>query len=945
MFSRCFGRRSSPQSIVLRFSKTKASTPVDSPPPLTSSSSSSNLLKGNGSIGIRREDKNRWERRTPLTPEHVAALVRDGVKVFVQPSTLRIFADHEYVAAGAAVQEDLSPASVILAVKEVPIHKLVPKRTYCFFSHTIKAQEYNMPLLDAILENHIRLIDYERIVDERGVRLVRFGHYAGYAGMIDFFHCLGNRLLAMGYSSPFLHVGYTHMYPDLEYARAAVRAIGNEIAQQGLPRALGPLVFTFTGSGAVSGGARDIFNLLPHKWIAPRELPALMENKQFDNRVVYGVLASSEHIVRLKDAAARDRPFDKANYYAHPEQYESTFAQTIAPYTSVLVNGLYWDQRYPRLLTNQQAEQLARQRRWRLIGLADLSADRGGSVEFMQHVTTIDHPFYIYDVERHTSSDNVDSERGVMILSVDNLPTEIPFEASKYFGDNLLPFIKNLAFSDGSLPFAEQKDLAPELRTAVITAHGELTPAYKYITEFRRRNERERLAVSAKHKVLVLGSGMVAPPLVHYLSRFNGLHVTVASNDVESADRIVKGRRASAAIQLDVADRAELRNLIRSHDVVVSLLPPKMHVDIARLCIAERRHLVTTSYISDEMALLHAEARAAGITILNEIGLDPGIDHLLAMRVINEASQRGGKLVSFISHCGGLPAPEASGNPFGYKFSWSPRGALAAGLNGARFKLNGQNVEYAPGTIFKEAIPTVFLPGFRCEVVANRDSLKYAELYGAGDAHTFIRGTLRYQGWSVVLDALTRLGLLSDKPSPLFAPGSPKISWRAVVATLLPDFAGYDVEGAVLRHLGLTESGLEERARAVEHAMTWLGLFSDKLHVAQKGTSLDSLCDLMLSKMQYGDGERDLVLLKHMFVIQEADGTETKHSSMLVAYGDERGSAMSRLVGVPAAIATKLILEEHIIRRGVLAPLTPDIYYPILQHLHQVGIQSTEARE
>jgi alpha-aminoadipic semialdehyde synthase len=902
-------------------------------------------LKGNNAIGIRREDKNRWERRTPLTPTHVEALVKQGVSVFVQPSTLRIFPDAEYSRAGAHVQEDLTPASVILAVKEVPIHKLIPKRTYCFFSHTIKAQEYNMPLLDAILENHIRLIDYERIVDATGKRLVRFGHYAGYAGMIDFFHCLGNRLLAMGYSSPFLHVGYTHMYVDLDYARAAVTAIGKEIEQAGLPRALGPLVFTFTGSGSVSRGARDIFELLPHRWVHPRDLPALVESKSFDNHVVYGVMATSDNIVRLRDPEQHDKPLDKAHYYANPELYESTFAQTIAPYTSVLVNCLYWDQRYPRLLTSQQAEHLARSRRSRLIGLADLSADRGGSVEFMQRLTTIDHPYYVYDVERQVASDDIASERGVLILSVDNLPTEIPFEASKYFGDSLLPFIKNLAASDGSLPFADQTDLAPELRTAVITSQGELTPAYKYIADFRRRNERERLSVSAKQKVLVLGSGMVAPPLVHHLSRFNGLHVTVASNDIESAERIAKGRRRTVATELDVADKSELRNLIRSHDVVVSLLPPSMHVDIARICVAERRHLVTTSYVSDAMAALHNDARTAGVTILNEVGLDPGIDHLLAMRVINEATQRGGKLVSFISHCGGLPAPECSGNPFGYKFSWSPRGALAAGLNGARFKLNGQHVELAPGTIFQHATPTVFLPGYRCEVLANRDSLKYAELYGVGDAHTFVRGTLRFQGWSVVLDALTRLGLLSDKPSALFAPGAAKMSWRKVVATMLPDFAGYDVEGAVLRHLGLAVTGKEEQARAVETAMTWLGLFSNTVTVAQKGTCIDSLCDLMLSKMSYADGERDLVLLKHLFVIQESDGRETKHSSMLIAYGDERTSAMAKLVGVPAAVATKLILDEHIIRRGVLAPVTPDIYYPMLQQLQQAGIKSVEQQE
>merc|ERR1719197_1075559 len=167
-------------------------------------------LRGNNALGIRREDKNRWERRAPLTPAHVKKLVKKGVRVFVQPSTLRIFPDSDYEQAGAVVQEDLSPASVVFGVKEVPIHKLIPKRTYMFFSHTIKAQEYNMPLLDAIMENQIRLLDYERIVDADGNRLVRFGRYAGYAGMVDFLHSLGNRLLAMGYSTPFMHIGYTH---------------------------------------------------------------------------------------------------------------------------------------------------------------------------------------------------------------------------------------------------------------------------------------------------------------------------------------------------------------------------------------------------------------------------------------------------------------------------------------------------------------------------------------------------------------------------------------------------------------------------------------------------------------------------------------------------------------------------------------------------------------
>lgn len=210
-------------------------------------------------------------------------------------------------------------------------------------------------------------------------------------------------------------------------------------------------------------------------------------------------------------------------------------------------------------------------------------------------------------------------------------------------------------------------------------------------------------------------------PLVKYLTSFDSLFVTVASNDVNAAEDIVRGRRRTDSVELDVNDEASLRSLVRQHDVVVSLLPATMHVPIAKLCIAERRHLVTTSYTSPEMAALHDEARAAGVTVLNEIGLDPGIDHLLAMRVINEAEQRGARLTSFVSHCGGLPAPEASGNPFGYKFSWSPLGVLAAGTNSARFRIDNETVELESGTLFSHAEPYVF-------IILNRYLLKINSL-------------------------------------------------------------------------------------------------------------------------------------------------------------------------------------------------------------------------
>jgi alpha-aminoadipic semialdehyde synthase len=197
----------------------------------------------------------------------------------------------------------------------------------------------------------------------------------------------------------------------------------------------------------------------------------------------------------------------------------------------------------------------------------------------------------------------------------------------------------------------------------------------------------------------------VTQPLVDYLTKFESLFLTVASNDVEAAENIVRDRARTESVELDVSDIGSLRSLVRHHDVVVSLLPATMHVPIAELCIAERRHLVTTSYTSPEMANLNDAAKQAGVTVLNEVGLDPGIDHLLAMRVINEAAQRGARLTSFVSHCGGVPAPEASNNPFGYKFSWSPLGVLAAANNGARFRRNNELIELEPGTVFQSVEP------------------------------------------------------------------------------------------------------------------------------------------------------------------------------------------------------------------------------------------------
>ena len=231
--------------------------------------------------------------------------------------------------AGATVKEDLSDADCILAVKEVPEELLLPNKTYMFFSHTIKAQQQNMDMLDSIIANKIRLIDYERIIDGSGKRLVRFGHYAGVAGMIDMLRALGNRLLFSRYSTPFLHLGYAHMYLNLEAAKQAVIAVGEEIQLKGIPRDLSPMIFVFTGGdGSVSQGAREIFELLPHKYVTQEELPALVRSKDAGHRFrVYGCVVGSENYMVPK---AEGKKYDRSEYYSNPERYECTFAKNVS---------------------------------------------------------------------------------------------------------------------------------------------------------------------------------------------------------------------------------------------------------------------------------------------------------------------------------------------------------------------------------------------------------------------------------------------------------------------------------------------------------------------------------------------------------------------------------------------------------------------------------------
>ncbi|HSA24363.1 MAG TPA: hypothetical protein P5076_23075, partial [Myxococcota bacterium] len=294
-------------------------------------------------IGIRKEDKNIWERRAPLTPEQVKHLAGLGIGVAVQPSAHRAFKDQAYQDAGAVIQKDLADCQTVFAVKEIPLQYLQPNRTYVFFSHTIKGQSHNMPMLQRLLDLKCTLIDYEKVTDDKGKRLIFFGRHAGLAGMLDTLWALGRRLEHEGLPSPFSAVQRTHAYANLEAAKAGIRQVGERIATEGLPPALGTVVVGLTGYGNVSQGAQEIFDLLPIRSVQPHEVAEAVATPNPHELVK--VVFREEHMVAPLSGA-----FELQDYFSHPERYRGDFAMYV-PYLTVLVNCIYWAPRYPRLVT------------------------------------------------------------------------------------------------------------------------------------------------------------------------------------------------------------------------------------------------------------------------------------------------------------------------------------------------------------------------------------------------------------------------------------------------------------------------------------------------------------------------------------------------------------------------------------------------------------------
>jgi alpha-aminoadipic semialdehyde synthase len=427
------------------------------------------------SIGIRRETKSPWERRCPVTPELARRLISSAdIDILIQPSARRIFPDLEYTRAGATLTTSLDDANIVLGVKEIPPDLLKPRTVYLFFSHVIKGQPANMPMLRRLMELECTLIDYEKIADDAGRRLVFFGRFAGLAGMIDSLWVLGQRLAGEGLKTPLVELKPTHQYDGLDAAKAAIRAIGDTIGTHGLPNGVPPLVIGIAGYGNVAKGAREILAELPTREVRPADLPALQTTASA--KCVYQVTFKEEHIVAPCESTAA---FELQDYYSNPQRYRSDFARH-QPHLTVLMNCNYWDERYPRLITIDQIRQMYQAPKApRLKVIGDLGCDVGGAIQCTTRCTEPGDPVYVYDVATGQTTSGCNGN-GPAVLAVDILPSELPLEASEEFAKALAPTLPALARADFDQPL-DELDLPPEIARAVIVHHGELTPDFAYL--------------------------------------------------------------------------------------------------------------------------------------------------------------------------------------------------------------------------------------------------------------------------------------------------------------------------------------------------------------------------------------------------------------------------------------------------------------------------------
>ncbi|KAF4622050.1 hypothetical protein D9613_009131 [Agrocybe pediades] len=1006
--------------------------------------------KSNLKVGIRAEDPARiWERRAPLTPDAVYDLVSSGkAQVEVASSSKRIFSDTEYVKAGARIVPSLTDPDIIVGIKEPPISELtrpLTKKakapTHLMFSHTAKGQPYNMPLLSTFLtnnsqpdESYPRLVDYELLTDSRGKRTIGFGWYAGVAGVLESLASMAQSHLQLGVASPFLYTPRPHTLPNLSKLRASLREIGQTIATHGTPSELGPFIFGLTGTGQVAEGCLSMLQELPIQMVQVSELESLISgwrSSDVDLRKIYLVHAKPEDYLVRTDGGT----YNRDRYYQSPQSYQSVFCDRIAPYLTLLLNGTGWSPSFPRLMTTTQLAiaQMKAQAHGgaRCTNIGDISCDVEGGLEFMRQATTLSSPFYIERPANHPAH-----LPGVQIMSVDILPASIPHDASVHFSSKLAEYMRELVDYYNSTAYMNAFPVP--LERATIAAEGQLRPKHQWlgrlVQEFRtmgkvvsspavaggktvdagqtcaperveKKEKKEELVAKhekpkeagmlRKKRILMLGSGMVAGPAVDMIARSPDVELVIAS---DSSAELQQLSAPHYNVQIRIIDASKPNTyapLIADSDVVMSLLPAAMHVDVAKLCIRYKKHLVTASYTSKQMQELDPEAKSSGVLLLNEIGLDPGIDHCSAMDMIHSLTKDGKIIESFTSFCGGLPCPEDSHVPLGYKFSWRPQGVLTAAMNEAKFLLNHRRIEVPGDRLLQSYFPSLPIsPDLALEGLPNRNSYDYLKRYipPGMKQRTFVRGTLRYPGFSSLMSSFRSLGLLNNHPKSKMELSS----WEAFVVECMARLGSAGIGnrnrsgGAGGIRDALSDLIPKKDLDDLRVALEWLGLAkSDTMQTAAgasampplpvgEHTPLDLFAYLLSQKLRYAKGERDMVVLAHEIITRSKSPSSSSssssdsglwktevHTSTLISTattthdvgypGERPASAMARTVGMPIAIAALLVagspstLSQSAKKfkigdfgLGVQIPTMRGLYRPILDSLRDVGIRMEE---
>lgn len=441
--------------------------------------------------------------------------------------------------------------------------------------------------------------------------------------------------------------------------------------------------------------------------------------------------------------------------------------------------------------------------------------------------------------------------------------------------------------------------------------------------------------------VLVLGAGQSSPFLIRYLlehAEGSDWKIVVADRDVETAASRVGDHPRGEARAIDAASPEELAAAMAGVDLVVNLMPPSMQRAIVRECLRSRTHMLSVSYATPDVLKLTDEARELGLLLLFELGVDPGIDHMATLSLLDRVRAKGGRVTAFESYGGGLPAPDSIDNPLRYAVTWNPRGVVMAGTDGALFVKNGAIRVLPPPRVFEE-IWKVEVPGIgELDAYANRDSLSYVQAFGLEDARTVIRGTLRYPGWCATWSQIARLGMNNEN---LVIPGMAERSFAELLEMFLPEtIEATDVASRTARFLGL-----ETDDPALEN-LRWLGLFSTEPLGYDAPSVAHALTHLLARKLTLPDGGRDVVILRHEIEVAWPDGGEERIHSTLIEYGERGGvSAMARTVGLPTGIAARLLLEGAITRTGCHLPTERAIYVPILEELAREGIEFREEED